>query len=133
MNPEHIIIYDGTCLFCNKLIQMIYKADKRKKFYFTTNTSQTSQKISGTFHSDFSTMNSVVFVSKGKYYIKSDAVFQIALELESGWKLLHGFKIIPRFLRNVIYDFVAKNRYRIFGKRQYCSIPDAAFASKLLL
>ncbi len=77
-------------------------------------------------------MDSVVFIENGTIYTRSTAILKIARRLGGGWSLLYGFIIIPPFLRDGIYDIIAKYRYRFFGKQEKCMIPSAADSRRFL-
>lgn len=116
------IIFDGVCHLCNRSVQIISKYDKESRLQFLSSQSDEGihlikkQGISNAIHS-------VVFINNGVVYYKSDAVIQIAKFL-SGWPRLFQYGIVvPGFVRNFIYDLIAKHRYRIFGKRDQCILP----------
>lgn len=120
-NENHIILFDGACNFCNFWVRFIIKRDKNEVFKFALLSSITGQNVKHKFQLDQS-IDSIVLLKDNKVYIKSTAALEIAKELSGGWFLLRVFKIIPTFIRDTVYDVVAKNRYRWFGK-SVCGLP----------
>lgn len=109
-----IIIFDGICMLCDRSIQWIMRHDKGEVFRFCTLQTTQVEKI-----------NSVVLIQQGATYIKSDAALMILSILGGRYRIASGIgKLVPQFLRDTIYDFIAKNRYRWFGKYDQCLIPN---------
>lgn len=119
-----ILFFDGVCNLCNSTVQFVLKNDKRKRLRFASLQSSAGQKVGMQLASIYgSTPDSLVLQHKGKLYIKSDAALHVARLLGGFWPLLSIFLIVPRFIRNAVYDYVAKNRYKWFGKRDECMMP----------
>ena len=116
-----IIFFDGVCNLCNGFVQFVIKNSASQKFKFASLQGHSAQQILS-INSDthFST---ILFLEHGIIYKKSSAVLRIAKKLDHPWKIFFAFIIIPQFLRDFVYDFVAKNRYRFFGKTVVCRIP----------
>ena len=118
----NIIVFDGVCNFCNLVVRIIIRHDPSAQIHFTAQQSEAGEKLMQEI-SIKENSNSVLFVKDGLVYYKSDAVIEIAKHL-SGWpSILQYSIIIPRFIRNFIYELVAANRYRIFGKQDQCMVP----------
>ncbi|MGE0561208.1 MAG: thiol-disulfide oxidoreductase DCC family protein [Flavobacteriales bacterium] len=117
---KHIVLFDGTCNFCNFWVNFVIKRDKNDVFRFASLQSDTGQSLSVKFQVS-NEVDSVVFIKNGQVYIKSDAALELVRDLSGLWFLLFGFKIVPTFIRDWIYDIVAKYRYKWFGK-QLCEI-----------
>jgi predicted DCC family thiol-disulfide oxidoreductase YuxK len=118
----NIIVFDGVCNFCNRIVQIIIRHDPSAQIHFAAQQSEAGEKLLHQYSIQEST-SSVVFITKGVVYYQSDAVIEIA-KLLKGWPSLFKYSIIvPRFLRNTIYKLIAANRYAIFGKQLQCMVP----------
>jgi predicted DCC family thiol-disulfide oxidoreductase YuxK len=118
----NIIVFDGVCNFCNRIVQIIIRHDPTAQIHFAAQQSEAGERLLNQYSIQEST-SSVVFITKGVVYYQSDAVIEIA-KLLTGWPSLFKYTIIvPRFLRNAIYKFIAANRYAIFGKQDHCMVP----------
>lgn len=122
MHPN-LILFDGVCNFCNFWVNFIIDRDSKAFFKFTALQSDTARQILKSNKIDAMKIDSIVLVINGKIFFKSSAAFQIARKLDGFWKLLYIFIIIPPFMRDRIYDFIASNRYKWFGKTETCRIP----------
>lgn len=130
---KEIILFDGVCNLCNGAVLFIIKRDRKDLFRFVSLQSDLGQEIIGYIGVDDSKTDSIVWYKPGEaYYYKSDAVIKIVSQLSGVWRLLLIFKILPEFLRNLIYDFVAKNRYCWFGKKEQCMVPTPELRKKFL-
>ena len=133
MNTESkhkIILFDGVCNLCNTSINFVIKNDKKRVFRFApiqTNFGKTTLKK---YHINTKDTDSIILIDEDKNYIKSTAALYIAKELSGAYPLLFCFMIVPKFIRNWIYDFVAKNRYKWFGKKVSCMIPTPELKDK---
>ncbi len=127
-----IILFDGVCNFCNASINFLIDRDKKSVFKFAALQSEPGKEILKKYNITFTELDSVMAEKDGKLYQKSDAALEIARNMSGGWKLLYGFKIIPRFIRDFVYDIVAKNRYRFMGKMDACRIPTPELRARFL-
>ncbi|WP_321289463.1 DCC1-like thiol-disulfide oxidoreductase family protein [uncultured Sunxiuqinia sp.] len=123
---EHrsIVLFDGYCHLCSRSVQTILEYDNEKKFLFCPLSSDTGQELISQFNIP-SNIDSVILIQNKYYYIQSDAALIIAKELGGFFKLILIFKILPRKWRDQIYQWIAKNRFNWFGKRNSCMIPSA--------
>lgn len=128
--PEPVILFDGVCNLCSGAVQFIIRRDPSKHFRFASLQSDFGQRQLERFNLSDKKFHSLILISDNRYYERSDAALNIARRLTGGWPLLYGFKIIPRFLRNAIYNLVAKNRYKLFGKKEICWIPTTELRSR---
>ena len=118
----NIIVFDGVCNFCNRIVQIIIRHDPSAQIHFAAQQSDAGEKLMKDFAIKENS-NSVLFVKDGLVYYQSDAVIEIA-KLLKGWPSLFKYSIIvPRFIRNAIYKLIAANRYSIFGKQAQCMVP----------
>lgn len=118
-----LILFDGYCNLCNGAVQFIIKRDQEEHFRFSSLSWLPAQKLIEQ-HPEYADVDSILLYEKGKLYQKSTAALKIAGRLKGLWPAMKVFFIIPRFLRDPIYDFIAKNRYRWFGKKDTCMMPD---------
>ena len=121
MLPDHLVLFDGVCNLCNASVQRIIRNDNNRIFYFTSLQSETGQRLikEKRIHS-----GSIVYLRKGIAYTKSGAVLRIAGKLRFPYPLLTLLLIIPWFIRDWIYSLIATNRYKWFGKKDHCMIPE---------
>ena len=130
---KQLILFDGVCNLCDASVQYIIKHDRQDSFRYTALQSEVGQKIREQFHINAEKTDSILLYSeeKGIYY-KSTAALKIASKLGFPRNLLSVFLIIPPFIRNWVYDFIAKNRYKWYGKKDDCMIPTPELKSKFL-
>ena len=127
-----IILFDGVCNFCNGMVNFVLSQDKKGIFKFAALQSETGQKILEQFQLAKEDFESFVLVENGKTYKKSSAALRVANHFPWYWKELQILRIIPAFLRDAIYDFVARNRYKWFGKKDQCMIPTPQVRNRFL-
>ncbi len=118
-----LILFDGVCNLCNGLVQFIIRRDPKGKFKFASLQSDVGRSLLKQFNIDPDLLHSIVVVDNDMAFQRSDAALRIAKYLGGGWKILMAFNILPKFFRDAIYNVIAKNRYRIFGKKDSCMIP----------
>ncbi|MBK8556375.1 MAG: thiol-disulfide oxidoreductase DCC family protein [Lewinellaceae bacterium] len=118
-----VLLFDGVCNLCNASVQWILLRDKHGIFRFASLQSEQGQALLQQFGLDTETFNSVVLVDNGQLFTQSDAVLQIASQLGLPWSAARVFRILPKGLRNAVYDWVARNRYRWFGRQEQCMLP----------
>jgi len=132
-NDKKIILFDGVCNLCNGSVQFVIKRDKKDIFRYAALQSEAGQQLVTQRHIDTNKVDSIILIEPGvAYYTKSDAALEIAQELGGLWRLSTIFTWIPTSIRNSIYDFVAKNRYKWFGKQESCMIPTPELKAKFL-
>ena len=129
---EPIVLFDGVCNLCNGAVQFIIKRDKKKQFLFASLQGKTGKELLKKFDLPENLFNSFILFEGDKVYARSAAALRIAKKLNGGWNLLYGFMIVPRFIRNGIYNIIARNRYRWFGKRNECMIPAPEWRERFL-
>ena len=126
------ILFDGVCNFCNASINFVIDRDSQKIFKFAALQSDVGQQILRENNFPQSEFDSIFLTDGNKIYQKSDAALEIAKRLDGAWKIFYFFKIVPRFIRDFVYDLVAKNRYKIFGKSESCRIPTPELKERFL-
>lgn len=121
----YIVLFDGVCNFCNSSVQFILKRDPKALFRFAALQSEQGQAILKKHHLATSDFDSIVLVREadGTLYQRSSAALHIAKQLSGAWPLLYSFIIVPPFIRDAVYNFIAKRRYRWFGQRDACMLP----------
>ncbi len=122
LNKHAVILFDGVCSFCNGAVQFIIRRDRNAYFRFASLQSSAAQTLLAKQKLP-PNIDSIVVLEKGRVHTESTAILRIAAGLDGLWKTAVIFWIIPRPLRDVMYRFVARHRYRWFGKRSECMIP----------
>jgi predicted DCC family thiol-disulfide oxidoreductase YuxK len=117
-----VILFDGDCTFCNFWVQYVLKRDKNQQFYFSPLQSDGAKSLISSFDKRFQETDSIIVLYKKKVFDKSDAVFVILKALNH--PALYLWYISPKFLRNVVYDLIAKYRHRLHLWQTECVVPD---------
>ncbi|MDW3193496.1 MAG: thiol-disulfide oxidoreductase DCC family protein [Cytophagales bacterium] len=131
-DKEQVILFDGVCNLCNSSVNFVIDRDTQQHFKFASLQSDFGQDQVQKIGDDPSQLNSIVLIEGDRFYRKSTAALRVARKLSGGWPMLYAFIIIPPFLRDLIYDFIAKNRYRWFGKEDACRIPTPELSHRFL-
>ncbi|MCM3616369.1 thiol-disulfide oxidoreductase DCC family protein [Sutcliffiella horikoshii] len=129
-NP--ILLFDGVCNLCNSMVTFVIKHDPKAKFKFASLQSEIGQHILKEHSLSTDHFDSFYYIDGNKAFTKSTAALKLAKNLDGAWKLLYPLIIIPKPLRDIIYSFVAKNRYRWFGKRNECMLPNPEMKKRFL-
>ena len=135
MSRKIIIFFDGYCILCNKTIDFLISKDKKQKFLFASLQSKTATNILNKIEfqgEQIKNLDNVVYFKNGTFKIKSNAVLTILSDLGGIYQFTKIFYLIPLFLRNLIYDQIATNRYKWFGKRTTCRIPNQNKLTRIL-
>jgi predicted DCC family thiol-disulfide oxidoreductase YuxK len=123
-NRNHItVLFDGVCNLCNGTVQFIIKRDRAAIFRFASLQSDYAHTLLHQLNLPADHLYSVIVVEDGIAYQKSDAALRIARHLPGLWHRLYILRLVPKFIRDSVYDFIATNRYRFFGKQDHCMIP----------
>lgn len=117
----YILLFDGVCNLCNGIVKFIIKRDPAKKIRFAALQSDVGKALLE--KSGLGDMQTLVLIHGDKYYIKSSAALHVLKELGGIWKICYALIIIPRPIRDLVYDVVSKTRYRVFGRRNTCMVP----------
>ena len=129
---EHIVLFDGVCVFCNKSVNFIIRHDRRDLFRFAPLQSEIGKTLVAQYGLDPACLDSVVLIENGRAYVKTSAALHICRNLDRMWPLMFGFIIMPAFIRDVAYDIIAKYRYRWWGKLDACTVPTLEVRRKFL-
>lgn len=133
IKSEHkIILFDGVCNLCNSTVVRVIKNDKTDLFRFTTLQGAVGQVIVTEHGIDTAKTDSIILIDNKKAFTKSTAALRIAKDLSGAYPLLYGFIIIPKPIRDWVYDYIAKNRYKWYGKKDSCMIPTPELKKKFL-
>ena len=132
MQNHHIILFDGVCYFCNFWVNFIINRDKNDTYQFAAMQSDSGQKLLQEFKLNAYDFDSFVLIVNDQHFTKSTAALMISKNLKSIVKLLYPLIILPKSIRNFFYDLIAKNRYKFFGKRDICRIPNENDRKKFL-
>ena len=119
----NIVLFDGVCNLCNKTVRFIIRRDPKAKFRFASVQSESGQLLLRQLSLPIDRYDSIVYICDDKFYLKSTAVLTILKELGSGWQLMSFLIVFPAFLRDKVYDFIAKWRYKWFGHLESCIVP----------
>ncbi len=133
--PENkkIILFDGVCNLCNNAVTFIIQRDQKDIFRFASLQSELGQKLTKERGINPDEIDSIVLIEPGvAYFQKSTAALEIARQLSGGYSLLKNFLFLPESLRDGVYDIIANNRYKWFGKKESCMIPTPELKSKFL-
>lgn len=134
MNQENysIILFDGVCNFCNYWVNFIIDRDINDRFKFASLQSEYGQALLREFNLPADNFDSFILISGNQIFQKSEAAFKISRNLVGWPRMITIFSFLPRFITNFVYDLIAKNRYKFFGKRDSCRIPTQKEKSKFL-
>jgi predicted DCC family thiol-disulfide oxidoreductase YuxK len=126
-----VILYDGVCVFCSRWIRFVAARDTDRRFRFTAIQSAYGTRLAQAFGVDPDDPDTNAVVHGGVAYFKSDAALTVLSDLP-GWRWVGVLHVVPKPLRDAVYDLVARNRYRIFGRYEVCFIPDASFRARVM-
>lgn len=127
-----IILFDGVCNLCNGAVNFVIKRDPGNVFKFAPLQEKQGALLLKTHTIDIQKLDSIVLIENGNVYTKSSAALRIARKMSNLWPLFFVLLIIPSFIRDGVYDFIAKNRYKWFGKKEQCMIPTLGLKEKFL-
>ena len=122
--PELLLLFDGVCNFCSASVRFIIKRDKQAQFKFAHLQSEYGQQKLNEFDlNQDDPLQSMVLIENGQAYTRSTSALRIAKHLNWPWPIFYVFIIVPPFIRDAIYNFMGKNRYKWFGKKDECWLP----------
>jgi len=123
-NP--VILFDGVCNLCNSSVLFVIKHDPKKQFRFASIQGDYGQQVLKQFQLPPDSLNSFILLKDNQIYTHSTGALKVAKQLSGPWPLLYAFIIVPPFIRNAVYQFIANNRYKWFGKKEQCMVPSPA-------
>lgn len=132
MEDNPVILFDGVCNFCNGSVNFTIKRDKHKTIKFAPLQSDIGKALVKQYGLPENEMRSFLFIENGKLYNKSTAALRVSRHLKGLWPLFYGFIIVPPFIRNAVYDLIARNRYKWFGQKDECMVPTPDVRARFL-
>jgi predicted DCC family thiol-disulfide oxidoreductase YuxK len=132
MHSKPIILFDGVCNLCNGAIQFVIRHDPNEKFLFTSLQSKAGQQLLTQYQLPLTEFTSFILLQHNNIYTKSTAALQVAKQISGAWACLYIFIIVPRFIRDAVYNWIAQNRYRWFGKQETCMMPTPELKARFL-
>ena len=133
MDEQPVILFDGVCNFCNSAVNFVIKRNAKKDIQFAAMQSEAGRELLAKFSLPVNEMLSFVFIEKGKAYQRSGASLRLCRHLNALWPLCFGFIIVPGFIRDGIYNWIAQNRYKWFGSRTECMVPSPEIKSRFIV
>lgn len=127
-----VILFDGVCNLCNSSVQFVIRKDKQQRFLFASLQSEYAKTVLPETLSNPDDLTSIVLVDGDQIKTKSSAVLTISKSLSGLWPLMYAFMVVPRFIRDWVYNVIATNRYRWFGKKDQCMIPSPELKSRFV-
>ena len=128
-NTNPVILFDGVCNLCNSSVQFVIKHDPKRQFRFASIQGDYGQQVLKQFHLPPNALNSFILYKDQQIFTHSTGALMVAKQLSGAWPLLYAFIIVPAFIRNAVYQFIANNRYKWFGKKESCAIPSPELRS----
>lgn len=129
---RRIVIFDGVCNLCEYSVQFIVKHDVNARFKFVSAQSELGKELQLAYGIDTIKDGTVIFIKDKHPFIKSDAALEIARDLDGMWRFLYAFKYLPKTVRDYLYSVVSKYRYKWFGKKEECLLPDKRIKDRFL-
>jgi predicted DCC family thiol-disulfide oxidoreductase YuxK len=128
---DDVILYDGVCVFCSRWVRFVASRDVNRRFRFTAIQSGYGTRLAQAFGIDPNDPDTNAVIHGGVAYFKSDAALTVLSNLP-GWEWVRALFAVPIPLRDAVYNLVARNRYRIFGKYKECFVPDAGMRARVI-
>lgn len=129
---KKIVLFDGICNLCSSTVQFIIRRDKKNQFLFASLQSTPASELLKKYRYAKSDLNSFILIDNNKVYTHSSAVLRVLKSLSSIWKVCYMFIIVPKFIRDSVYNYIAKRRYKWFGKKEECWVPSPELKEKFL-
>lgn len=129
---QYIIVFDGVCHLCNGLVNFLLKRDTRDRLRFALLQHANHLDVDENIKQNISSTDSIALITAGKVYFHSTAILKILKRLGGGWQLFYAFIIIPKPVRDWLYEIIARNRYKWFGKENVCMVPDEKVKKKFI-
>ena len=121
-----VVLFDGVCTLCDRTVDFIIRHDRACRFRYGSLQSNSGRQLLEKFGISANSLESIVVIDEGRVYRKSEAALHIARGLGAPWRFLTVLRVLPRGLRDMTYDWIARHRYAWFGKKETCRIPTEA-------
>jgi predicted DCC family thiol-disulfide oxidoreductase YuxK len=132
MEAPSILLFDGHCSLCNGAVDFVMRRDAKKRIRFAAMQSPVGQRVLKHYGYPSTFLDSLILVEKGKVYLGSTAALRVARHLRRGWPLLYPLIILPKGIRDSIYQWIGANRYAWFGRRESCRMPTPSERARFL-
>lgn len=132
VNGERIIVFDGVCVLCNGWVRFLLRFDRRGVYRFAAMQSDSGKALLAAHGLDPDDPVSFLLVTPERAWTDSDAIVRVLAGLGGAWRVAHALRVLPRFLRDPMYRFVARHRYRLFGRHDTCLMPTPEVAARFL-
>ncbi len=132
MAEKSIILFDGVCNVCNGFVNFLILRDEKDRFQFGSLQSPKVKELLNQYHYDADDLSTVILIEDNKFYQQSSAVLKIFRQMPGAWPLMYKFIIIPKPLRDFIYQLIARNRYTLFGRKDSCMVPTPEWRAKFM-
>ena len=129
---KRIVFFDGVCNLCNSSVNFIIDRDSAGQFKFAPLQSDLAKRLLPNFEIDPTELESFVYMDDEKVYRRSRAALEIARRMNGAWPLLYAFVVVPGFIRDAVYNLIAKNRYKWFGRQDTCRMPTPELSARFL-
>lgn len=129
---QALVLFDGVCHFCSGAVNFTIDRDPEKKFVFAPLQSEIAKEVLQTFGEDPTRIDTVMLIQHNKIFKRSRAALEIARQLKGLWPMCYVFIIVPGFIRDIVYNIIAKNRYKWFGQMEVCRIPTPEMRERFL-
>lgn len=132
VRKERIVLFDAECVLCSANAQLILTNDHRQLFLIASMQGEVGARLFEENGLDPKDPSTILVIEEGRVRTDSDAVLSIYENLRFPWNLMRVFRLVPDALRDPIYRFIARNRYRLFGRRETCWLPAERYKSRIL-
>ncbi|HET6225082.1 MAG TPA: thiol-disulfide oxidoreductase DCC family protein [Bacteroidia bacterium] len=132
LDSKAIVLFDGVCNFCDASVNFIIRHDKKDYFRFAPLQSEKGKQLLQQFNVDTNELNTFILLENNKIYTRSTASLKVTRRLSGAYFLLYAFMLVPPFIRDAVYNLIAKNRYKLFGKKDNCMVPTPEVKDKFI-
>jgi predicted DCC family thiol-disulfide oxidoreductase YuxK len=130
---EHpVVLFDGVCNLCNRSVQYIIRHDPKGRFHFASLQSNAGCQLQERYGFDPDAVNTIILIERGRAYSKSDAALRIVRRLRGPVRFWWAARVVPKPIRDAVYDWIGQNRYRWFGRREVCMVPTPELRGRFL-
>ena len=127
-----IVLFDGVCNFCNATVRFIIRKERKPELKFASLQSETGQSLLKKYNIEQDKWGSFVLIEDGKAYLRSSAGLRLCGRFKGLWPMMKIFLIVPAFIRDGVYNFISKNRYKWWGKSVSCQIPSPELRNRFI-